>query len=188
MSLRTRAARVMAIGALTLAASAVPVARVAACDCMPMAPADAAAAADVAFSGTVVGEQPVAGGRPGPMLGAAQAVYAFEVDGVAKGDVGATAEVVSGGDGASCGMSFVVGDRWLIFGTHELGALTTHLCAGNVALAPDEPAPIEVSAPRGAPAETSGPAVPIGVLVPALALLALAAASGYLFWRADRAS
>ena len=180
----------MAIVTVALAASAVPAARVAACDCMMMSPDEAVAAAEVAFTGTVAGERPIAENREprDGTGGVGNVLYAFEVDGVAKGDVGATVEVLSGGDGASCGVSFGVGDRWLIFASRETDVLATHLCSGNLALAPGEAAPIPVSPPPAGEPQEVGRGLPVAVLVPAFALAALAAASAYLFWRAERPS
>lgn len=190
MCLRARVTRILAAAGLVLVTSAVPIARVAACDCMMMAPEEAAAAADVAFTGTVVAEQPVAAdGRGGVgFADLGEMLYAFEVDGVAKGDVAATAQVLSGGDGASCGMAFGIGERWLIFGTVERDTITTHLCSGNVALAPEDPGPIAVSPPQASATPERGPSIPPAILLPALAVAALAAASAFLFWRADRPS
>jgi hypothetical protein len=185
MAFRAHVMTVTAALSLAVGASAVPFAQVAACDCSMMEPEQAAAAADVAFTGTVVGEEPVPVEARAGMGFGDEVRYAFDVDGVAKGDVGSAVEILSGGVGAGCGMTFRHGERWLIFGTIERNALTTHLCAGNVALGPDEKAPIEVSAPSVSSQE-QGNGVPLGVLAPVAVLLAVAAASGFLFWRAER--
>lgn len=212
-----RPMRFVAAWLVALGASAIPLVQVAACSCMEMPPGEAAAMADVAFTGTVVAEEPMAGpmgmeeARAIPVAvgavpvggGAVGAVavttefdpavtggwstmYTFEVDGVAKGDVGAEALVVAGGDGAGCGMSFSLGDRWLVFATQEGDALTTHLCAGNVPLADGEEPPLAVSAPGEGPAQEEGSGIPIGLLGPLAAVIAVAGVSAYAFWRADR--
>jgi hypothetical protein len=203
--------RLAAACALVTAVSAVPVARVAACSCMPMAPEEAARASDVAFTGTTVHEEPLALGRGGAVVvGEARAIgagavavereavlvdpaiapawatmYTFEVDGVAKGEIGPEVQVQAGGDGAGCGMSFGMNERWLIFATVEGDTLTTHLCAGNAPLAPGEEPPIPVSAPEQGAGDAGG-GLPLGIVLPVLVVLALAAVSGYIFWRADR--
>lgn len=184
-----RLSRLIAAAGLVLAISAVPAAHAAACSCAQMVPAEALAASDAAFSGTVVAasEAAVPADRGLP-FGPGGVRYAFDVDGVAKGDVPASVEVLAGGDSAGCGMTFGTGERWLVFATAEGGSLSTHLCAGNVPLAAGDEPPVSVATPEDIDAEEAGLAVPVGVIVPAGALLALAAVSGFLFWRADRAS
>lgn len=102
--------RLLGALAIVIGISAVPVVRVAACSCAAMAPDEAAAAADVVFAGTAVGEEllPGTGLAPMPIGGMGSTVYTFKVDGVAKGEVGTEAAVRAGGDSAGCGMSFMV--------------------------------------------------------------------------------
>ncbi len=179
--------RVLAALAIVIGISAIPIAQVAACSCMPMSPAEAAAMADAAFTGTVVGEQPMAARDllgPEPM---GQTLYAFEVDGIAKGDVGAQTTVLAGGDSAGCGMSFAMEERWLIFAYAEGDQLTTGLCSANVPLAADEDPPVAVTPVTATPAESGG-GVPFGLILPAVAVLALVGIAAFLFWRADRPS
>lgn len=179
--------RVIAALAIVIGVSAIPLAQVAACSCMATVPAEAAAMADAAFTGTVVGEEPAAGDLAGPNpLG--QIVYTFAVDGVAKGDVGAETTVLAGGDSAGCGMSFASNERWLIFAAADGGRLNTGLCSGNVPLAADEEPPVSVAAPTSPAATDSGGGVPVAVILPVTALVALVGASAFLFWRADRAT
>lgn len=178
--------RLLAAMAIVLAVSAIPIAQVAACSCMPMAPGEAAATADAAFTGTVVAEQAVAGDQPLGPAPMGQILYTFEVDGIAKGDLGREATVLAGGDSAGCGMSFAMNERWLIFASAEGGQLTTGLCSANVPLAADEEPPISVSPPSGDTGEERGAGVPLGVIVPAVAVLGLIGVAGFLFWRADR--
>lgn len=181
-----RLVRLLAALAIVAAVSAIPIAQVAACSCMPMVPGEAAAMADAAFTGTVVGEQPADDEPLGPApMG--QILYTFAVDGVAKGDVGARATVLSGGDGAGCGMSFAMDERWLIFATADGGQLGTGLCSANVPLAADEEPPISVVPPTGTPSYDGG-GVPLGVIVPSVAVVGLLGVAAYLFWRAERPS
>lgn len=209
-SARSPILRLLAALAIVVGVSAAPVMQVSACSCMELSPEEAARAADVVFSGTAVAEEPMpmpmpmgGPGRPGVAVGAAEGVvlvdpavapigggtlYLFEVDGVAKGDVGPEMQVLAGGDGAGCGISFGINERWLVFGTIEGDVVTTGLCSGNTPLAPDEPPAIPVTSPGAAPAARGSGGVPTGVLAALGAVVALAGLSGYLFWRADRPS
>lgn len=179
--------RLLAAVAIALAVSTIPVAQVAACSCMPMAPGEAAAIADAAFTGTVVAEQPVGGVdllAPEPM---GQVLYTFEVDGIAKGDLRAQATVLAGGDGAGCGMSFAMNERWLIFASAQEGQLATGLCSANVPLAAHEEPPISVTPPPPNTADGDGGlGIPPGVLVPGLAVVGSLGLAAFLFWRAER--
>lgn len=189
--------------------SAVPIARVAACSCMQMSPEAAVAAVSAAFTGTVMHEDPMTGSGfggtgaepvgdiprdaplPMPAIAPDQGamLYRFEVDGVAKGELGTQATLLGGGDGAGCGMSFAVGQRWLIFANVEGDVLTTSLCAGNVLLEPGQEPPLPVTAPTASPgADGSGFTLPMGVVVPVAVIAALVGVSAYIFWRADRPS
>jgi hypothetical protein len=180
-----RILRALAALAIVVAVSAIPIAQVAACSCMPMVPGEAAAMADAAFTGTVVAEQPVAGDDPGAPVPMGQVRYTFEVDGIAKGDLGSQATVLAGGDSAGCGMSFAMRERWLIFASAQDGELATGLCSANVPLAADEEPPISVSPPSPG-ADDGGAVVPLGIVVPGLAVTALLGVAAFLFWRADR--
>jgi hypothetical protein len=176
--------------ALVAGISAVPTATVMACDCALRGSDEAAAAADAVFTGAAIAASEGAAPalrEPVPMP-MSQVLYTFAVDGVAKGDVGAEAQVLAGGDQGACGMTFATNERWLIFATSEGGMLTTHLCSGNMALEPDEEPPIAVTAPTASGAAPSGAGVPIGVLLPVAAVFGLAGVSAYLFWRAERPS
>ncbi len=118
----------------------------------------AAEFADAVFAGTVVNSQPI-GAKTGPVgaMAAAdpapalmgQTIYTFEVDGVAKGPVGATVDVLAGGDGASCGMSFGLNERWLVFTTWDGAMHSTGLCSGNLTLEKGAEAPFPLTAPTG---------------------------------------
>jgi len=178
--------RLLASLAIVIGVSVVPVAQVAACYCMQMAPAEAAEMAEVVFSGTVAGEEPVAERLgPAPM---GNVVYTFAVDGVAKGEIDAQVRVLSGGDGASCGMTFAMDERWLSFAFVDGGQLGTGLCSGNVPLAADEPAPITMTAPTATDPADGGAGLPVGIILPAAVVLSLVGISALLFWRADRVS
>ncbi|MEA2652229.1 MAG: hypothetical protein QOI85_1950 [Chloroflexota bacterium] len=156
-----------------LGIAGVPLEQVAACSCAQSTPEQAAEFADVVFAGTVVTSQPV-GAETGPLGAVAatgpglaplgQTIYTFEVDGIAKGPVGAQVEVLAGGDGASCGMSFGMNERWLVFTTWDGAMHSTGLCSGNVPLEAGGEAPLPLTAPAGDdPTESSG--IPVAVLV-----------------------
>ena len=157
-------ATLFAIGLASL-----PVEQAAACSCAQSTPRQAAEFADAVFAGTVVHEQPV--GEPFGAIEAAavapfgQTMYTFEVDGVAKGSVGVQVEVLGGGDGASCGMSFGLNERWLVFTTWDGAMNSTNLCAGNVLLEAGAEAPLPLTAPTGGDLESESPGIPLAVLV-----------------------
>lgn len=139
---------VMALGLASL-----PAQQAFACSCAQTTVEDSATFADAVFAGTVVADEPLGGDPAGALAATApmpglvgQRIYTFAVDGVAKGDVAAEARVLAGGDGASCGMSFAVGERWLVFAMWDGAFLSTGLCSGNVPLGADEAAPLPLSA------------------------------------------
>ena len=142
--------------AMAVGLAILPVQRAFACSCAEMTIDEAAAMAHAVFTGTVVEEQPV-GRETGPMGamaatapmpgGMAQVLYTFAVDGVVKGDVGKQASVLGGGDGASCGMSFAMGERWMLFTMWDGTIHSTSLCSGNIPLGADEDPPLPLSAP-----------------------------------------
>ena len=179
-------AALFAIGLASL-----PTQQVAACSCMQATPQEAAGWADAVFAGTVVNEQPV-GAETGPMGAMAATlpapapfggiIYTFAVDGVAKGEVGSRVDVLAGGDGASCGMSFGSSERWLIFTTWDGAIHSTGLCSGNVLLEKGAEAPLPLTAPTGDEVGPGVPEIPITVL----ALLGVIGAVAVVSWLAFR--
>jgi hypothetical protein len=171
--------KLLATTALALGLLAMPVEQVAACSCVGFGPEEAAAAADAVFAGTVVADRPI-GTEPGRPFAATvpfpeqfgQRMYTFAVDGVAKGDVATSIDVLAGGDGASCGMSFGMDERWLVFTTFDGGTHTTGLCSGNLPLEAGADSPLPLTAPEAA-AEAASASVEIPF--PAIALLAIVA-------------
>lgn len=163
--------------AAAFALAALPIDQVAACSCAQTTVEEAAANAQAVFAGTVVDQRPV-GREGGPLRAVAatapmpgplgQVIYTFKVDGVAKGEVGAQVELLGGGDGASCAMSFGIGERWLVFASWDGAVHTTSLCAGNLMLAPDEAPPLPMSAPG---AEGAVPDAPMQIPWTALGVL-----------------
>lgn len=117
--------------------SAAPMSTALGCSCMALSTPEALALADVAFTGTPTA---VDGPDRGPIQSSLDPVhYAFEVDQVFKGDaVGAEIIATTAMDGASCGTSFGIGERWLVFAHIGDGELQTGLCSGNVLLGDPE--------------------------------------------------
>ena len=171
--------------------ASVPLEQVAACSCMESTPEQAAEFADAVFAGTVVNEQPV-GADTGPrgamaatvpmpaLLG--QIIYTFEVDGVAKGPVGLQVEVLSGGDGASCGMNFGLNERWLVFTTWDGAMHSTGLCSGNAPLEKGAEAPFPLTSPTGASSEPEGLGIP-GVILGLIGVVSVLVAVSWLAFR-----
>ncbi|HEX2221628.1 MAG TPA: hypothetical protein VHK06_03815 [Candidatus Limnocylindria bacterium] len=159
-----------------------------ACSCAAMTPDQALAASDAAFVGAVI-EAPPAPGPGAPLVDPPfeeTAPFAFEVEGVAKGDVTQPAVVLGSFNGAACGMSFAPGERWLVFATAEGGSLTTNLCAGSIPLAAGERPPVPVESAT-ASASDAGVWVPGPVLVAGGGLALLGAASYLAFRRRPEA-
>jgi hypothetical protein len=172
--------------ALALLASATPIATVYACSCaMPPTPAEIAEIAELAFVGTVVDS------GPGPWTDFGSAVgYAFEVE-RASAIARAVLVVNAVESGASCGMTFGVGERWFVSAQTFEGTLSTGLCSGNVltdtmaeaeldeVLAALPVAPVDTPTEGGA--STASPILPI--VMGGLGLLALAAVMFVAFRR-----
>jgi hypothetical protein len=181
--------KLLAAAAMAFGLLAMPVAQVAACSCAGFGPEEAARAADAVFAGTVVGDRsagadvgrPIAATVPFPeQFG--QRMYTFAVDGVAKGDVASVVDVLAGGDGAMCGMSFGMDERWLVFTTFDGAVHSTGLCSGNMPLEAGADTPL----PLTAPAEAEGESEPTGLPLPALALIAVLALVLGVLWLAFR--
>lgn len=181
--------RILLSVALVIGLSLVPLQRAAACSCVESTPAEAARFADAAFAGTVVAqrEMGVAPGAIGNPVGmAGSTVYTFAVDGVAKGAIATRVDVLAGGDGAGCGMSFDGEQRWLVFTAMADGVHTSGLCSGNVMLEPGAASPLVLSAPVEAGGTgNAGLPVPVAVIVASLVLVFLAS---WLAFRRGRAS
>ena len=173
-----------------------PMEQVAACSCAAVVPHEAAQMADAVFAGTVVSETP-AGAGSGPAgavaatvpfpPGMGHAIYTFDVDGVFKGPIGTKVEVLAGGDGASCGFTFGIGERWLVFTTWDGTTHSTGLCSGNVALEAGAEAPLPLIAPSGSDDVLDAGGVPTAALV-VVGLMAVVVAVSWLAFRRGSAS
>jgi hypothetical protein len=143
-----------------------------ACSCAALSDDEAFAAADVVFTGTVIGVDlpDVALGSMGPKR------YTLDVDAVYRGEAATEQVVVTPVDPASCGSEIGAG-RWLVFATAvapgdervegkpeaAAGELRTGLCSGTRALGAS-PVPASFGPARGpsvseAGAPSSGAAV-----------------------------
>jgi hypothetical protein len=109
-----------------------------ACSCVTFVPEEAVGRADAAFTGTVVNVH-TGDARPrGPIP---PTVYTFRADHVYKGSPAAEYVVAANVHSSSCGYTFEMGTRYLVFATtgdSGLGeevrdvSLFSSLCAGNV--------------------------------------------------------
>ena len=134
-----------------LVSVAAPVARVFACSCAQLGAGQALANADVAFTGVVTGlRDPQAGN---PVVGSGDPiVYVFAVESVGKGPAANQLTITSARDGASCGMTFALADKWRIYANADgAGGLATGICSGNELIAAN--APLPVPSPTGLPTE-----------------------------------
>ena len=179
---------------LAMGIASLPVSQVAACSCAMSTPEEAATFADAVFAGTVVGETQVGGEMRGAGAMAAtvpmpmpfgQSIYTFAVDGVAKGKVDAAVDVLAGGDGASCGMAFAMGERWLVFSTWDGSMHTTGLCSGNVALEIGGEAPLPLTAPAADLENAEEARIPV-TLIALLGIVAVVAAVSWVAFRRER--
>ena len=135
----------------TLVTIAAPAAQVYACSCAQLGLGEALANADVAFTGVVTGlRDPNAGN---PLVGSGDPiVYVFAVESVAKGPAANQITITSARDGASCGMTFALADKWRIYAYADgAGGLATGICSGNALITAN--APLPVPPPAGLPIE-----------------------------------
>jgi hypothetical protein len=124
-----------------------------ACSCVPRTPKQLLHRADAAFVGTVVAEQPV---------DATTTVQTFAVQGVFKGALGATVNVIEpigSGGGSTCGIAYALGARVAVVLARQGDGWTTDSCS-FVSLADLEalaPSPLP---PRPEPSSSASPTVP----------------------------
>jgi hypothetical protein len=179
--------RLLLAVALALGTTALPTTTALACTCGFSSHEEAAAAADVAFIGTVVHER-----EPGLFAeGTDTARYSFDVE-RSKMSLPSPFEIDSWfGSDAGCGFDMTVGEEWLVMAAEREGRLETHLCMGTTLtdeLDPDELDRIEAALPLNDVAfEDAGftldlPAPVIGILATSLVMGAV----GVLAFRRDR--
>ncbi|HUF07478.1 MAG TPA: hypothetical protein VMP86_08850 [Candidatus Binatia bacterium] len=180
----------LALSLLSLVVIMAVPARVAACSCMEQLLADAVRGADVAFVGTVSGTD-----RPVPAAfqpGADEITWSWEVERSRDVLESNRIDLVAWpDDGANCGVSFGVGERWLVIAHGVEGRLSSSSCSMNQRMDDVEPpvaAEIEsmlTVAPPAEPAEAGAgsvaPSPPILFMGAAIAVVA--AVSGWAFLR-----
>jgi hypothetical protein len=129
MSPRHALIRLAMIVLLALASAAIPIGKVAACSCAGLGtPADVVAASDVTFIGTVID---TASGGPAE-FGGSNIRYAFDVERAsAATEAVLVVEALDDPGGASCGLVFGIGERWLVSAHLQGSELETNLCSGN---------------------------------------------------------
>jgi len=172
-------ARLLMAILVSLGLASLPVAVVVACSCAVSTIQQSARFADVVFTGTAMAVETPA---PAPITSSLDPVrYAFSTDEVFKGGMVESEVVVTTAmDGASCGTTFGMGERWLVFASVDGTALTTGLCSGNLLLDDadtEREALAQLGPPIGEP--TASPAEQAGATLeppgPLVALLAAAA-------------
>jgi hypothetical protein len=166
--------------------SVVPVSTALACSCAQASTVESLGFADVAFIGTAVAAEAP---RPGEVISTADPIhYSFAVDTVFKGAL-TDAEIVAATamDGASCGTSFGIDERWLVFANVSDGEVWTGLCSGNVLImggADEEALLAELGTPIAEP-EPSAPAEAQPFEIPVALVVAVAGAAiviGFSAW------
>lgn len=113
---------------VALAAAAAPSGVVLACSCAFPGYIEAIASADVAFIGTVVGEEEPAGFDERPMP---EARYAFSI---ARSKAPMTSPFELGvvfGNGANCGFDMSLGEEYVVIASVWEGRLMSNLCHGT---------------------------------------------------------
>ena len=176
-----RLARVGPAALLSLSLLLAPAARVAACDCDSLAPAEALAASTVAFEGVVsrVVEEAAPGGQPHrPFVDAV--LTSFVVEERLKGPVaaGELFELRSDASLGDCSAFFAERQRWRLYLAPVNGRLNTHACAGNELLGEG------VALPRAASTAADSP--PILPLLAGAGVVVLLVMGAWAFARPGR--
>lgn len=176
---------VLAVAA-ALAFTAVPTVSVYACSCMETTVEQAMAEADLAIVGTLVAvQEPPAGALDQPMA----MEWAIERS---RDPLDVERATIIGwrDNGANCGVSFEVGDRWLVLASMTETGLETNGCLPNRMLNTDDPESasiVEAMTPVGASAAPeaaeSGIDVPLPLVAGGVALALLAGLSVLAFRR-----
>ncbi|MBA2264053.1 MAG: hypothetical protein H0W10_05280 [Chloroflexi bacterium] len=167
---------------------AVP-ARVAACSCMERTLADAIREADVAFVGTLAGtDQPI----PAAMQpGKSEIVWSWDVERSREALSTTRIDLVAWpDDGANCGVSFGVGEKWLVIAHNSEGRLTSSSCSMNQRMDGIEPeveeqvagmlTVVAAAEPAEPAAQSSSPSLPVLMIVGAVALVAAVSALAFV--------
>jgi MYXO-CTERM domain-containing protein len=189
MSVRTRPWRFVLAAAMAAGVSWVPVANVAACSCAMQELPEALATAEVAVVGRISGAAEVQGGdMPG------QVAYTIAVERSRDPLPEPEISVVAWADnGANCGITLGVDERWLILAYGVEGVLETNGCTlsrpldGTDADVEASVAEVltEVPDSSSAPDDTAGISIPTQILYATGALAVLAVAGFFAFRRRE---
>jgi hypothetical protein len=171
--------------AAALAFTAVPTVSVMACSCMETTVEQAVADADLAIVGTLLAvQEPPADALDQPMA----MEWAIERS---RDPLDINRATISGwpDNGANCGVSFGVGERWLVLASMTEGGLETHGCMPNRPLDAEDPesaAIVDAMTPVGAsatPDRAEGGELPLPIIGASAALLLLTVLSVLAFRR-----
>jgi len=166
-----------ALSLAMLLAGVAPISRVFACSCMQLQPGEALAMSTVAFTGVVAEIDEPTGVDP-TVSSLDPLIYTFVVEESLKGEPGETVLLESARSSASCGMEFAIGERWTVYASvAESRRLTSGLCSGNEMLADGVPVP-------QIPTDDAG--IPMQLLLVGGVVVAVAAASAFIFLRRPR--
>lgn len=175
--------------AVALGVAVVPSGRAAACDCALLDLAQAVADADVAVVGTLVGQSepaidPVA--APGT-----EQRWTWRLERSRDPIPGAEVTLLAPmNDGANCGVSFGLQERWLVLAHDDGGVLRTNSCLPNRLLTEADPE-VEAIVATFQPVEEGGQDTGLTIPTPVLGLAAVVAVIGVVsLWafRRERAS
>ena len=175
----------LTLSLLVLAMAVAVPARVAACSCMEQTLAEAVRGADVAFVGTLAGTD-----RPIPAAmqpGMEEIVWSWDVERSRDGTESPQIQLAAWpDDGANCGVSFGLGERWLVIAHQSEGRLSSSSCSMNQLMdgsQPDVEAQIAdmvtIVSPTAAgetAAQSSSPSLPVLLVMGAIAFLAAVSA------------
>jgi hypothetical protein len=147
------AARLSVVALLAAPAVFVTATPCSACSCVPRTAKQLLHRADAAFVGMVVAEQPI---------DATTTVQTFAVQGVFKGALGATVNVIEpigSGGGSTCGITYAPGARVAVVLSRQGDGWTTDSCSfvSPADLEAVAPSPLP---PRPEPSPSASPAVP----------------------------
>lgn len=130
-----------------------------ACSCVAFESAQASAEmAEVVFVGTAI-EQ---GAAPQSEISGNQVSFTFEVSEVRKGTAAATTEILTADNSASCGLTFDLGQSYVVMATVEDGVLSSNLCSGTAPASQYSEADLATIGPAMGP----GPGSDAGVAAP----------------------
>lgn len=177
--------RPMLAVAAAFALTALPTHTVMACSCMETTVEQAVAEADLAIVGTLAAVQ-----APPPDVIDEPMVMEWAIE-RSRDPLGIDRATILGwpDNGANCGVSFELGDRWLVLASMTEAGLETHGCLPNRLLDTDDPesaAIVDAMSPVGTSSSstsTEGEDPPLSLIGGGAALLLLAALSLLAFRR-----